>query len=171
MPWDSPESRKESKNEAKEHREERTEPRVSLIRGLEELELKAKQKEDEAKSAFLRGKLLEQIAASKEAEAEAPQLKGKLLKKEDSPETPKLRGKLLEQSESLEPYSKEWMTQQTFVQRDSNANFIFDSFHESRNGERIRLVCPENSTYISHNLERFTQRLQIPGEAWLVKKT
>ena len=168
MPWEIPESRKESKSEAEEKREE---PRVSLIRGLEELELKAKQKEDEEKSSFLRGKLLEQIAVSKEAEVETPRLKGKLLEKEDSPETPKLRGRLLERSETFDPYSKEWMTQQTFVQRDSSAEFVFDSFHESRNGERIRLVCPENSTYISHNLERFTQRLQIPGEAWLVKET
>ena len=168
MPWEIPESRKESKSEAEKEREE---PRVSLIRGLEELELKAKQKEDEAKSSFLRGKLLEQIAASKEAEVETPRLKGKLLEKEDSSETPKLRGRLLERSETFDPYSKEWMIQQTFVQRDSSAEFVFDSFHESRNGERIRLVCPENSTYISHNLERFAQRLQIPGEAWLVKET
>ena len=171
MPSENPESQKESKSEAKEEREERTEPRVSLIRGLEELELKAKQKEDEAKSAFLRGKLLEQIAATKEAEVEVLRLKGKLLEKEAIPGTPKLRGTLLEQSETLEPYSREWLTQQTFVQRDSSAEFVFDSFHESRNGERIRLVCPKNNTYISHNLERFTQRLRVPGEAWLVKET
>ena len=182
MPWETPARKEESKTESEVKREEKVESSPSLIRGLEELQLKAKQRDDEAKSAALRGKLIEQIAASKETdESEPSRLRGTLLDKashetiseaeaKSEIEGSKLRGTLLEKRETPEPYSKEWLVKQTFVQRDSKAEFIYEGFQENKSGERIVLVCPRNRGRLSHNIERLVQRIQTPGEAWFVKE-
>ena len=156
------------------------------LRGKLIEDLRAKEREDEENSSLLRGKLLEKIAASGTEETPEPsRLRGSLIEKarmspaieeeapieaEAVPEASRLRGKLLEKSEEPERYSKEWLTKQTFVQRDSGAEFVFRSFNMGFRGEMISLISTKNGATTSQNIERFIERLKTPGEAWSVKE-
>lgn len=125
---------------------------------LEESSAKTDADTAEEKS-LLRGKLLEQVKKQED---------------EDAQEISKLRGKLIEitrEVESAEPFSKEWLAKQTFIQRDSGDEFIVEDFHAGRSGEMIKLRNSEKNATISHYIDRFIDRIQTPGEAWSVKET
>ena len=164
--------------------------RSSSLRGKLMEGLRERQKDDEERSSLLRGTLLKKIAESSDEETPAtPKLKGTLLntikaeysdkedalpgavKSEEVPEPSRLRGKLMErETHAVEPFSKEWLKKQTFIQRDGKAEYVFHSFNQGLNTELIRLVCAENGAFISLGIERLIQRLKTRGEAWSVKQ-
>ena len=137
--------------------------------GFEKTDSKPERVEEEAspqtdtdsaeEKSRLRGKLLEQV---------------KKQENEDAQEISKLRGKLIDktrEADSSEPFSKEWLAKQTFIQRDGGAEFVVEDFHVGRSGDMIKLRNADSNATISHYVERFIERLQTPGEAWSVRES
>lgn len=148
---------------------------TSALRGKLLEQVEEKKREDSAELSKLRGTLL----GKKHEETTSPALRGTLLGKKHE-ETEKeaepvsaLRGSLLEKrceetEEETELYSPAWLRTQTFIQRDNGKQFVVEDITDSRYGGRIRLKNVEMNQTVTLDLDRFIERIKIPGEAWMV---